>query len=198
MNHGSQMPESLLFVRRLSQAGLTQCRSALDAAGGDVLAACRSLMSAPQIMEAYQSLRVRLMAGASIKDPPSAEEKAVIEHLYCEVKPAVAFDDRNPPVRVTPLPLPTGIASYKDLVTRVYELWLATPDVESQLKAVAALGFDTADARYVLDRVVGGTFRARMEQDGSPDSAPDPDADPIAFAAYRREIPRKWWQFWKR
>jgi hypothetical protein len=68
-------------LRRLTNAGLAECKRALEDADGDLFSAATSLLTEDDVLKIQQSVRVRAMAGQSIKDPVSDDEQRLVDAL---------------------------------------------------------------------------------------------------------------------
>lgn len=80
--------QSLRTLQRLTNSGLSDCKRALTESQGDLFLAATSMLSESKIKEIAQSVRVRAMAGTSIKDPVEPAERQFVEDLlaYCIAK----------------------------------------------------------------------------------------------------------------
>ncbi|WP_231742159.1 hypothetical protein [Stieleria varia] len=74
-------PIKLKGLRQLTNAGLADCKRALDASGGDLFAAAVSMLTESDVQELKQSMMVRASAGQSIKDPVTDTERQLLEAL---------------------------------------------------------------------------------------------------------------------
>ncbi|MEM7317079.1 MAG: hypothetical protein AAF497_28430 [Planctomycetota bacterium] len=74
-------PTTLKELRRLTNAGLSDCKRALDDAGGDLFTAAKSMLSEADVLSLKQSMMVRASAGQSIKDPVTDSERELIDAL---------------------------------------------------------------------------------------------------------------------
>ena len=68
-------------LQRLTNAGLADCKRALEGASGDFFVAASSMLSEDDVLQLQQSVRVRAMAGESIKDPVTEEEQLLVDRL---------------------------------------------------------------------------------------------------------------------
>ena len=68
-------------LRRLTNAGLSECKRALDESGGDLFAAAASMLTEEDVQSLKSSMMVRASAGQSIKDPVTESERELIEAL---------------------------------------------------------------------------------------------------------------------
>jgi len=68
-------------LRRLTTAGLSDCKRALDDAGGDLFAAAVSMLTEDDVHALKSSMMVRASAGQSIKDPVTDSERELINAL---------------------------------------------------------------------------------------------------------------------
>jgi hypothetical protein len=74
-------PAHLKELRRLTNAGLSDCKRALDDAGGDLFAAAVSMLAEDDVHSLKSSMMVRASAGQSIKDPVTDSERELINAL---------------------------------------------------------------------------------------------------------------------
>ena len=74
-------PAQLRELRRLTNAGLSDCKHALDEAGGDLLAATVSMLTEEDVQALRSSIMVRASAGQSIKDPVTDSERDFVDAL---------------------------------------------------------------------------------------------------------------------
>ncbi len=72
---------TLKELRRLTNAGLSDCRRALEDSDGDLFAAAVSMLSESDVQKLSQSMMVREGAGQSIKDPVTDSERELINAL---------------------------------------------------------------------------------------------------------------------
>lgn len=68
-------------LQRLTNAGLGDCKNALVASNGDLFSAATSMLTEDDVLQIQQSVRVRAMAGDSIKDPVSSDEQQLVDDL---------------------------------------------------------------------------------------------------------------------
>jgi len=68
-------------LRQLTNGGLAECKHALDAAGGDVFLAAVSMLTEDDVKKMQQAMMNRELAGQSIADPVTPEEKELVERL---------------------------------------------------------------------------------------------------------------------
>lgn len=68
-------------LRRLTNAGLADCKRALDQAGGDVFTAATMMLTEEDVQAIQQAVRVRAMAGQSISDPVTPDEQELVDAL---------------------------------------------------------------------------------------------------------------------
>ncbi|RCS41045.1 hypothetical protein DTL42_20865 [Bremerella cremea] len=74
-------PKQLKELRRLTNAGLADCKQALEAANGDLFTAAISMLTEADALEIQQSVHVRAMAGTAIKNPVTQEEQDFTDRL---------------------------------------------------------------------------------------------------------------------
>ncbi len=68
-------------LRRLTNAGLTDCKRALDESNGDLFAAALSMLTEEDVRALKSSMMVRSSAGQSVKDPVTDAERELIRAL---------------------------------------------------------------------------------------------------------------------
>ncbi|QDU73881.1 elongation factor Ts [Bremerella volcania] len=80
--------KQLKELRRLTNAGLSDCKQALIDADGNLFKAATAMLTEEKALELQQSVRVRRMAGQSIKDPVTKEEEdfvdALVDHFIAQ------------------------------------------------------------------------------------------------------------------
>jgi len=68
-------------LRRITNAGLAECKRALEDTGGDLFAAATSMLTENDVLKIQQSVSVRAMAGQSIRDPVTDDEQKLVDAL---------------------------------------------------------------------------------------------------------------------
>ena len=72
---------TLKQLQRLTNAGLGECKRVLTESNGDLFVAATKMLTEQDVLEIQQSVRVRAMAGQSIKDPVTREEQELVDAL---------------------------------------------------------------------------------------------------------------------
>ena len=95
-------PAHLKELRRLTNAGLSDCKRTLDDAGRDLFAAAVSMLAEDNVHSLKSSMMVRASAGQSIKDPVTDSERELINALEAHfiaqrTRPAMSASSSKPP-----------------------------------------------------------------------------------------------------
>ena len=196
----SQEKQALNVLRRISNAGIADCRQALNQTGGDLCSALRSLMSDEHIRIAIADRRIREGdRKQSLTGAFSAKEGEILARLDAALRFEARAAKESVPTPGEAFVLPQGFASHEELVQFFQRTMNTVHGHDAFVEACKQRGIAESDLGYILDRMEGGAFRAAMAQAGAVDMGPNSESDPIAHAKFNVESkPRPWWRFWKR